>query len=179
MGTCRELACLVCGGIIAQAKAAREPRSGATPLGPEFGGSSMPAHNGSLLLDYFTTFVADRDVEAFQNRVAARYNEGDSLPDRVQLARYGGAARRRAGARASGQLRAQQRRVGQGAPRSRCGGAHHGRRLTLGHLVSRRHSRAESPAQSGATLDQPTAARPGRAPGQSFDRVRTQFCRGV
>jgi tetratricopeptide (TPR) repeat protein len=43
---------------------------------PEFGGSSMPAHNGSLLLDYFTTFVADRDVEAFQTRVSARYNEG-------------------------------------------------------------------------------------------------------
>jgi tetratricopeptide (TPR) repeat protein len=35
----------------------------------------MPAQNGSLLLDYFTTFVADRDALAFQNRVAVRYSE--------------------------------------------------------------------------------------------------------
>jgi tetratricopeptide (TPR) repeat protein len=36
----------------------------------------MPTQNGSLLLDYFARFVADRDVEAFQKRVSARYNEG-------------------------------------------------------------------------------------------------------
>jgi tetratricopeptide (TPR) repeat protein len=33
-------------------------------------------HNGSLLVDYFKTFLEDRDMEAFRDRVAARYNEG-------------------------------------------------------------------------------------------------------
>jgi tetratricopeptide (TPR) repeat protein len=35
----------------------------------------MPAQNGSLLLDYVNTFAVDRDVLAFQNRVAVRYSE--------------------------------------------------------------------------------------------------------
>jgi tetratricopeptide (TPR) repeat protein len=34
------------------------------------------AHTGSLLVDYFKTFLEDRDLEAFRDRVAARYNEG-------------------------------------------------------------------------------------------------------
>ena len=33
-------------------------------------------HSGSLLVDYFKTFLEDRDLEAFRDRVAARYNEG-------------------------------------------------------------------------------------------------------
>jgi len=33
-------------------------------------------HAGSLLVEYFKAFVQDRDIEAFRNRVAARYNEG-------------------------------------------------------------------------------------------------------
>jgi tetratricopeptide (TPR) repeat protein len=33
-------------------------------------------HSGSLLVDYFKTFLEDRDIEAFRDRVAARYNEG-------------------------------------------------------------------------------------------------------
>jgi tetratricopeptide (TPR) repeat protein len=32
--------------------------------------------NSSLLLEYFKKFLVDRDVEAFHDRVAARYNEG-------------------------------------------------------------------------------------------------------
>jgi tetratricopeptide (TPR) repeat protein len=41
------------------------------------GGSSMSdAHNGSLLVEYFKTFLQDRDLDAFRDRVAARYNEG-------------------------------------------------------------------------------------------------------
>jgi tetratricopeptide (TPR) repeat protein len=31
---------------------------------------------GSLLVDYFKTFLEDQDMEAFRDRVAARYNEG-------------------------------------------------------------------------------------------------------
>jgi tetratricopeptide (TPR) repeat protein len=33
-------------------------------------------HSGSLLVDYFKAFLDDRDLEAFRDRVAARYNEG-------------------------------------------------------------------------------------------------------
>jgi tetratricopeptide (TPR) repeat protein len=33
-------------------------------------------HSSSLLVDYFKTFLEDRDIEAFRERVAARYNEG-------------------------------------------------------------------------------------------------------
>lgn len=33
-------------------------------------------HTGSLLVDYFKTFLEDQDMEAFRDRVAARYNEG-------------------------------------------------------------------------------------------------------
>jgi len=33
-------------------------------------------HSGSLLVDYFKTFLEDRDLESFRERVAARYNEG-------------------------------------------------------------------------------------------------------
>ncbi len=41
------------------------------------GVSSMSAeHSSSLLVDYFKTFLEDRDIEAFRERVAARYNEG-------------------------------------------------------------------------------------------------------
>lgn len=44
---------------------------------PGLGVSSMSeAHNGSLLVEYFKAFLQDRDLEAFRNRVAARYNEG-------------------------------------------------------------------------------------------------------
>jgi Flp pilus assembly protein TadD len=32
--------------------------------------------SSSLLVDYFKTFLEDRDIEAFRERVAARYNEG-------------------------------------------------------------------------------------------------------
>jgi tetratricopeptide (TPR) repeat protein len=58
------------------------------------GGSSMPAENGSLLLDYFTTFAADRDAVAFQNRVAARYSEATLC--RVASSASDSAARRAA-----------------------------------------------------------------------------------
>jgi tetratricopeptide (TPR) repeat protein len=34
------------------------------------------AHAGSLLVEYFKAFVRDRDLDAFRNRVAVRYNEG-------------------------------------------------------------------------------------------------------
>jgi len=34
------------------------------------------AHNGSLLVEYFKAFLHDRDLDAFGNRVSARYNEG-------------------------------------------------------------------------------------------------------
>jgi tetratricopeptide (TPR) repeat protein len=34
------------------------------------------AHQGSLLIEYFKTFVNDRDLEAFRTVVSARYNEG-------------------------------------------------------------------------------------------------------
>jgi tetratricopeptide (TPR) repeat protein len=34
------------------------------------------AHTGSLLVEYFDLFLRDRDLEAFRNRVAVRYNEG-------------------------------------------------------------------------------------------------------
>jgi tetratricopeptide (TPR) repeat protein len=34
------------------------------------------AHSGSLLVEYFKEFLANRDVDAFRHRVAARYNEG-------------------------------------------------------------------------------------------------------
>ncbi|HKI21326.1 MAG TPA: tetratricopeptide repeat protein, partial [Isosphaeraceae bacterium] len=41
------------------------------------GASSMSeAHNGSLLVEYFEAFLRDRDLDAFRNRVAARYNQG-------------------------------------------------------------------------------------------------------
>ena len=41
------------------------------------GVSSMSeAHTGSLLVEYFKEFLDKRDVDAFRNRVAARYNEG-------------------------------------------------------------------------------------------------------
>jgi tetratricopeptide (TPR) repeat protein len=41
------------------------------------GVSSMAeAHTGSLLVEYFKAFLRDRDLEAFRNRVAVRYNEG-------------------------------------------------------------------------------------------------------
>jgi tetratricopeptide (TPR) repeat protein len=41
------------------------------------GVSSMSeAHNGSLLVQYFKAFLRDRDLDAFRNRVAVRYNEG-------------------------------------------------------------------------------------------------------
>jgi tetratricopeptide (TPR) repeat protein len=33
-------------------------------------------HTGSLLVDYFKTFLEDQDMEAFRDKVAARYNEG-------------------------------------------------------------------------------------------------------
>ena len=33
-------------------------------------------HAGSLLVEYFKKFLEDRDMEAFRDRVAARYNEG-------------------------------------------------------------------------------------------------------
>jgi tetratricopeptide (TPR) repeat protein len=33
-------------------------------------------HSGSLLVDYFKQFLDDRDIEAFRDRVSARYNEG-------------------------------------------------------------------------------------------------------
>jgi tetratricopeptide (TPR) repeat protein len=33
-------------------------------------------HTGSLLVDYFKTFLDDRDIDAFRDRVSARYNEG-------------------------------------------------------------------------------------------------------
>jgi tetratricopeptide (TPR) repeat protein len=32
-------------------------------------------HSGSLLVDYFKSFLEDRDLAAFRDRVAARYNE--------------------------------------------------------------------------------------------------------
>jgi tetratricopeptide (TPR) repeat protein len=34
------------------------------------------AHSGSLLIEYFKSFVKDRDLDAFRNLVSARYNEG-------------------------------------------------------------------------------------------------------
>jgi tetratricopeptide (TPR) repeat protein len=34
------------------------------------------AHNGSLLVEYFETFVEDRDLDTFRSRVSARYTEG-------------------------------------------------------------------------------------------------------
>jgi tetratricopeptide (TPR) repeat protein len=41
------------------------------------GSSSMSeAYSGSLLVEYFREFLAKRDVDAFRNRVATRYNEG-------------------------------------------------------------------------------------------------------
>jgi tetratricopeptide (TPR) repeat protein len=41
------------------------------------GVSSMSeAHAGSLLVEYFKAFLRDRDLDAFRNRVAVRYNEG-------------------------------------------------------------------------------------------------------
>jgi tetratricopeptide (TPR) repeat protein len=41
------------------------------------GSSEMSdAHNGSLLIEYFKAFIGDRDLDAFRDRVAARYNEG-------------------------------------------------------------------------------------------------------
>jgi len=38
--------------------------------------SMSEEHTGSLLVDYFKTFLEDQDMEAFRDRVAARYNEG-------------------------------------------------------------------------------------------------------
>lgn len=44
---------------------------------PSFGVLSMGAeHGGPLLVDYYKTFLADRDVESYQSRVTARYSEG-------------------------------------------------------------------------------------------------------
>src|SRR5262249_27694718 len=34
------------------------------------------AHSGSLLIEYFKSFVKDRDLDGFRNLVSARYNEG-------------------------------------------------------------------------------------------------------
>jgi tetratricopeptide (TPR) repeat protein len=57
-------------------ESAAEPAPGKDAGRSGIGGSSAAPQNGSLLVEYFTTFVADRDVEAFQNRVSARYTEG-------------------------------------------------------------------------------------------------------
>jgi tetratricopeptide (TPR) repeat protein len=58
-----------------QTKADVSVSTGASRLG--MGVSSMAeAHTGSLLVDYFKTFLGDRDLDAFRNRVVARYNEG-------------------------------------------------------------------------------------------------------
>jgi tetratricopeptide (TPR) repeat protein len=34
------------------------------------------SYNGSLLVEYFKSFLGDRELDSFRNRVAARYNEG-------------------------------------------------------------------------------------------------------
>jgi tetratricopeptide (TPR) repeat protein len=52
----------------------------------------------SLLVDYFTTFLGDQDIEAFRRSVAARYNEGTLC----RLARSGGPVARRAAVLALG-----------------------------------------------------------------------------
>jgi tetratricopeptide (TPR) repeat protein len=46
----------------------RRPATGVSGMRDEFG--------GSLLVDYFTAFLQDQDVETFKSRVTARYNEG-------------------------------------------------------------------------------------------------------
>ncbi len=44
------------------------PRNGAPGM--------LEPHTGSLLIDYYETFLRDRDVESFRRHVSARYSEG-------------------------------------------------------------------------------------------------------
>lgn len=57
-------------------------------------------HAGSLLVDYYETFLRDRDVDAFRRNVSTRYNEGTL----VRVLRSGDPQSRRASVLALGLL---------------------------------------------------------------------------
>jgi tetratricopeptide (TPR) repeat protein len=70
----------------AEANARFSPGRGTSPSPAE------TANNGSLLLQYYTTFLGDRDAESFLSRVRARYRE----PDLARLIESSDATTRRA-----------------------------------------------------------------------------------
>lgn len=80
------LACLLAPAIwLAHPPASSaSPRHGAAPM--------LEPHTASLLVDYFETFLRDKDIEAFHRSVTARYTEGTLS----RLARSGGVQARRA-----------------------------------------------------------------------------------
>ena len=53
-------------------------RAGVSPYSPRrFGASGMlEPHTGSLLVDYYETYLRDHDIDAFRQHVSARYMEG-------------------------------------------------------------------------------------------------------
>ena len=96
-------------------------------------------HSSSLLVDYFKTFLEDRDIEAFRERVAAQLQRGDARPHPRRLAVCRGAASRSRVAGIIGQLRAEQRRAGKVAQGQRRRRAGYGRTRALDRLVPRRY----------------------------------------
>lgn len=78
---------------IALALATASLLPGPTHASPRDGAVSMlEPHTASLLVDYFETFLRDRDIEAFQRSVMVRYQEGTL----ERLAKTGGVKARRA-----------------------------------------------------------------------------------
>src|SRR4051794_40432028 len=73
----RLLSCLSLGLALSASEVPASPHAPASSDSPRSGAPGMPApHTGSILVDYYESFLRDHDIDAFRQNVSARYNEG-------------------------------------------------------------------------------------------------------
>ena len=139
----------------------------------------LEPHTGSLLVDYYETFLRDRDLGEFRDRVLARYTEETLC--RVLASSPHANARRGAvlALGVMGTLRRLQRHARPGDARRRLRGPHHGRTRPLGRLVPGRHPREQPDARRRPPAGRDRPRRRGRRAGHQADRPRPQVRRGL